>query len=154
MREGDAGQARLVLDLLRQDAQELGQPDQQQIRSLPQPQRLDVVQHIHAGGAQVDDATAHRALLGIRANLGHQVVTDLRLDLRRALQVDIALVGHQVSQLLGANQPRLVLRRRQSNPKAPQQQALVQLRPDRAHLLGAVAPGEGGEVGVVGVHEV
>ena len=31
-------------------------------------------------------------------------MTDFRLDLRRALQVDVVLMGNQVSQLLGADQ--------------------------------------------------
>ncbi|MEI2692826.1 MAG: hypothetical protein V9H69_25140 [Anaerolineae bacterium] len=139
------------LDLFGDYAQKRGQLAQQQVQRLGQPQRLDVVQRIHAGRAQVNDAAAHRALLGEGADLSHQVVADLGLDLRGPLQVDLLLMRREIGHLLGRHQPGLLLRRGQCDPKAPQQQPLVPLRPNPAHRLRAITPSEGREIGVVGV---
>jgi hypothetical protein len=128
--EGHAGQPRVALDLLGDYAQKPRQFAQQQVQRLAQAQRLHVIQRVHAGRAQVDDAAAQRALLGVGADLGHQVVADLSLDLGRPRQVDLLLVRLQISQLLGRHQPGLLLGRCQRNPEAPQQQPLVPLRPN------------------------
>ena len=68
--------------------------------AVAQAQRVGVVFDVHRGRAQVDDAAADRALLGVGPHLGHQVVVDFGLDLLRALQVHVVLVGAQVGDLL------------------------------------------------------
>ena len=88
--EGHAGQPGVALDLVGDYAQKGRQLVLQQVEGRGQTQRLHVVQHIHAGGAQVDDAAAQQALLGVGADLGHQVVTNLDL-ISAAAQVDLLL---------------------------------------------------------------
>ena len=75
-------------------------------------QRIGVVFDIHRRGAQVNDAAADRALLGIGLDLGHQVVLDLGLDLQGALHVDLIGMGFEIGHLLRRHQskPRLALR--------------------------------------------
>ena len=97
----------------------------------------------------MDDAAADAALLGEGANLGHHVVARLALDLQGPGDIDAIDVGLQVGQLLGRHQPGDVLRRGQRHPHLPHQPPLVRLRPEIAHRLAAVAPGEGGGVGLV-----
>jgi len=52
---------------------------------------------------------------------------DLALDLERAPNVEIILVGAQIRQLLGGHQPRAVLRGCQGYPHTSQQPTLVRL---------------------------
>jgi hypothetical protein len=63
--------------------------------------------------------------------------------------VALLLVRLQIGHLLSCHQPSLLLRHSQRHPKAPQQQPLMPLRPKRAHRLRAIAPGQGGKVGVM-----
>ena len=98
------------LDLLSHVLKDRSQRRQEQVQRLAQTKGVGVVLDIHAGGAQVDDAAAHRALLGIGSHLRHQVVLDLGLDLVRALDVHAGGVGAQVGHLLRCHQAQFSLR--------------------------------------------
>lgn len=75
----------------------------------------------------MDDATAHRALFGEGANLGHDVVARFALDLLRAVDIDVVDMTFEIGQLFGRDQPGDMLRGRQSHPHPPHQSSLVVL---------------------------
>ncbi len=116
---------------------------QDQIQRIPEAQRVGVVLDIHRGCAQVDDAAADGALLGVSPHLGHQVVVDLRLDFQRSREINVVLMGAQIGGLLGGHQSCRLLRLGQCDPDPPPKPAFVRLAPQPAHLRRAVAPGEG-----------
>ena len=90
----------------------------------------------------MDDGAADRTLLGVGLDLGHQIVADLGLDLGRALDVDVILMGDQIGDLLGGHQPDIGLGLGQRHPKTAQQSPLLGFAPDHAHGLPAIAPGD------------
>ena len=118
------------LDLPGEGQQQVAQLAQQQVERLALAQHLGVVLDIHRGRAQVDDPAADRALLGIGAHLGHQVVVDLRLDLQRPRQVDLIGVVAQIGDLLRRHQPGGLFRFGQRHPDAPPQPPLACLAPE------------------------
>ena len=71
------------------------QPD-----SFPEPYGISVVQHVHAGGAQVDYSASDLALLGIGLDLSHQVMMDCGLNLKSALNVYVLGMSLKISKLL------------------------------------------------------
>ncbi len=150
MGEGHAGLVGPGLDEVGEFQQQGTKSLLKQRESLALAQYLDVVLHVHAGCAQVDDTAAHGALFGVGAHLRHQVVLDLRLDCGGAGQIHLVGVSVQVGELVGADQARGVLGRRQGHPEPPPELPPVGLGPDAAQFLAPVAPGEGGEVGLVG----
>ena len=99
----------------------------QQNGRFPQTQHVHIVRDVGAGGSPVDDATAHRALLGKGANLGHHVVARLFFNFQSAGNVNLPGVGLQIGQLLGGDQPGLVLGRGQRQPNLAHQPPLVVL---------------------------
>ena len=93
---------------------------------------------------------AHRTLFGKGADFGHQVVLDLLLDLLGALNIDVILARPQIGNLGGCDQSGLILGFCQRHPYAAHEPALFGLAPGFSHNLAAVAPGQGGQIGVVG----
>jgi hypothetical protein len=75
----------------------------------------------------VDDTTPDGALFGVAPDLGHEIVADFGLDLVCALQVDLVLVRLQIGQLLGRDQPGLVLSGSQGNPYSAPESTFVRL---------------------------
>ena len=119
-------------------------------RAGTQAQGVYVVEHIHRRGAEMDDGAAGGALLGVGTDLGHEIVAYLFFDLLGAFNVDVVLARAQVGHLHGCDQPGLVLGFGQRDPDAAHEPALFGLAPSPAHYLAAVAPGQRGEVGLVG----
>ena len=87
----------------------------------------------------MDDPAADWALLGERPDLGHQVVPDFFLDFERAVDVEFVGVRLEVGSLLGCDHAREGLGFGERDPDAPPVQAFERVRPERAHLGGAVA---------------
>jgi len=143
VRIGHDHRLRLCLDPLHQGGQQGHQALAHQSQRLAQAQGIGVVLDIHARRAKMDDGTTRWALLGIRLDLGHQVVAQRILDLLGTLPIDGILVRAQLCQLGLGDQARLGLHGGQGHPDAPPQSPLVDLGPKRAHLLAAIAPAKG-----------
>ena len=148
--EGDSGRVGFVCDSCRQCGQRALQPFDDLVEARTQAQGVHVVEYIHRRGAEMDDRAANGALLGIGADLRHEVVTDLFLDLLGAFNVDVVLARAQIGHLHGCDQPGLVLSLCQRDPDAAHESTLFGLAPSPAHGLAAVAPGQRREVGLVG----
>ncbi len=86
-------------------------------------------------------ATALR-LPGEDADLGHQVVADLALDLERGVDVDLARVRAQVLQLGGGDEPAASLRLGERDPHGAPQSPPLRLGEQFAQLGVPVSPGE------------
>ena len=140
--EGNGGRMRLRRDACGEDGEQLLQLTGDEIQGLAQTQRIDVVKHIHGGGAEVDDGAAHSALAGKGLDLRHEVVANLALDGLGGGDVDLILVGAQIGHLRGGDQAGLMLGLGQRDPEAAQQAALARLAPHATHGVATVAPGE------------
>ena len=149
MRERHGRRIGPAFDLLGKGHQQRGQLRQDQVQGVPDAEGIGVILDIHRGRAQVDDAAADRALLGVGPHLGHQVVVDLRLDGLCPRQVDLIRVCNEIGDLLGGHQPGGLLRFGQRHPDAPPQAPPLHFAPQGPHLRRSVAPGEGREIGVV-----
>ena len=91
---------------------------QNQIQGMTQPERIDIVQHIHGGGAQVNDRAADGTLFGKGFDLRHQIMANLALNFFGAGNVDLLLVGAQIGDLCRRYQAGFGLRFGQGDPKA------------------------------------
>ncbi len=152
MGEGNRGGVRLGFDAVGQRRQQGDQLVNHQVECVAQPQGIDIVQHIHRRGAEMNDRAADRTLFGIGLDLSHQVVANFLLDGLGAGDVDVVLVRAQIGDLRGADQPGRVLCLGQRHPDTTQQPALVRLAPQPAHCITAVTPGERGKIGLMIEH--
>jgi len=108
----------LGIDALCQRQQQPAQLGLDQAQCLAQAQRVGVIFDIHAGCAQMDDRPANRALLGIGANLSHQVMAQLTFELLGTFPINIILMSAQISELFAAHQSCLGLGLSQRHPDA------------------------------------
>jgi hypothetical protein len=97
----------------------------------------------------MDDTPPDRALLGVRAYLGHEVVMYLRLEFGSTLDIHLVLMGDKVCQLLTRDQTSFVLRSRKSDPYLSKEQPFMLFGPERPHLFASISPGERGDESVV-----
>ena len=84
-----------------------------------------------------------RRLAGKDFQLSHEIVADFCLDDVGGGNVDVVLVGGNVGQLVRRDKAGGCLCLGQRHPDVTPQTARGHLRPERAHLAAAVAPGEG-----------
>ena len=98
------------------------------------PDCIRIVQHVHAGGTEVDYSATDLALLCIGLDLSHQVMMDCGLDLQGALYVHILRMCLKICKLCVRDKASLVLDFGQGNPHTPQNKALVTLRPYLLHF--------------------
>ena len=87
------GRVRLRLNPLCQQLQDALQLRDQEIQRIAQPQRIDIVEHVHRSRPEVDDRPADGALFGKGANLRHQVVAQFTLKGFGTRNIDFVLVG-------------------------------------------------------------
>src|SRR3990170_3515025 len=92
----------------------------------------------------MQDTAPNLALLGEDLELGHQVMPELRLDLRRATDIDAGGVGADVVHLLGSHQSRGRLSFDNGHPNTAPGAPLRVFRPQSPHLRRSVSIREGG----------
>ena len=94
----------------------------------------------------MDDPAANAALPGKGFDLGHDIVMNLGLNLKRALDIDLLLVGAQIRGLIGCYQTKFRLYFCQRRPNPAPEPAFVCFTPNDAHFPAAIAPGKGRKV--------
>src|SRR3972149_4000144 len=92
----------------------------------------------------MQDTAPNLALLGEDLELGHQVMADLRLDLRRAADIDAGGVGADVVHLLGGPQSRGRVSFGNGHPNTAPGAPLRVFRPQSPHLRRSVSIRERG----------
>ena len=147
VREGDDGRVRILLDEFGEADEEFGKRGENEIKRGADAQRVGVVFDVHRGRAEVDDPPADGTLLRKGFDLGHQVVVNFRFDGERAFDIHFIGMVAQAFDLRRSDEAKLGLSLRQRDPDATPESPLVFFAPQAAHLVTAVAPGEGGEVG-------
>jgi len=93
----------------------------------------------------MDDPAADWTLFCISADLGHQVVMYLGLDGQTPPDINILLMLFEISDLLCRDEACLLLSFSQRYPQPPPEQTFAPLRPQLAHSVAAIPPGERGE---------
>jgi hypothetical protein len=142
MREGHRRVIGELFDAFGEACQQIAQRCQSQIKAVTDAQHVGVVLDIGAGRTQVDHAAANSGLLGVSANLSHQIMLNLRFNCLGALNIDLIDVGFQISDLFGSHQPRRLLRTCQFDPDFAPDAPFVDFAPDGTHGWGSIAPGE------------
>src|SRR3990167_3095564 len=94
------------------------------------------------------DTTAYGALFAKDHKLCHQIMFNLCFNLKCSLDVNVADVQVNISQLLICDQSSKALRLGQCQPYPTPQPPLIVLAPYLTHHLTTIAIGKWGEIGV------
>jgi hypothetical protein len=93
---GQAGQGGVAGGEGGERPQQRGQPAQQQPEPLPHHHQVGIVGDVSAGGSQMDVGPGGRRLVAEGVHVGHHVVPEAPLVLRRRGEVGIVEVGAQL----------------------------------------------------------
>lgn len=110
---------------------------------------IRVVGDVAARGAEVDDRFGRGALLAVVGDVGHDVVAEVVLDRRDALEIDVVAAAAHLRDRLGRDgKPRLGLALGQGDPEVAPGPITATVREDLEHLGARVAVREGISVSV------
>ncbi len=129
--------------------EERSHPREQEIKRFADAEGGGGVYDVHRSHPQVDYPPPDFALFGEGFDFSHHVVLDVFLDFVGAGDVNLVGVGAEVVYLGGGDEAKFGLDFGEGNPKFAPGAAFVDFAPEGAHVVGAVAPGVGGEVGGV-----
>ena len=145
--ESQGGQIGVFPGELAQQSDGVDQLFAHQPQGVVQDDKVGVIPHVAAGGAQVDDALGVRALLAVGVDVGHHVVAHFLFPGGGHVVVDIVRMRLQLSNLfVGDGQPQLLLGLGQRDPQPAPGAELIVGRKQILHLLAGIAGGKRGFV--------